>query len=101
MIKFTPNNLRKITNQLLYNIMTKEPPIKTTYRPYFHNDKQLLLLAAAEEAYSQAASVLQPVLASFVGDEEYDGSTLERLGAGLHLLEEAMGAHNRYMDSIK
>lgn len=66
--------------------------------------KQIVLLAAAEESYSQAATVLQAALSEMLDtDSEWNGgkSVAMRLHTGLHLLEEAMGAHNRYMDSIK
>lgn len=69
--------------------------------------KRVMLLAAAEESYCQAATVLQPVLSELckLWDEgHYDDvfdPEVERVRAGLHLLEEAIGAHNRYMDSVK
>ena len=64
--------------------------------------KQLALLAAAEEAYSGAASVLQPSLRDSL--DEYwntNNPVYSRLQTGLHLLEEAMNAHNRYMESLE
>ena len=64
---------------------------------------QIALLAAAEEAYCGAASVLQPVLSEVLENFQLSPFTItsERLQTGLHLLEEGMKAHNRYMDSLK
>lgn len=62
------------------------------------NTGQLALLAAAEEAYSQAASVLQPAIKSITSGKAI---MTERLQTGLHLLEEAMKRHNAYMESLK
>lgn len=67
--------------------------------------KQIILLAAAEESYSQAATVLQTVLKEsmdlMTAGCHLSEDTASRLQTGLHLLEEAMGAHNRYMESLK
>lgn len=73
------------------------------------NTGQLTLLAAAEESYSQAASVLQPLVREWVMEHEWlkdhtDPSLRDlrsRFETGLHLLEEAMNKHNQYMDSLK
>ena len=60
------------------------------------NQKQLLLLAAAEEAYSGAASILLPMLRNT--KQEPDPILMDM---GLHFLEEGMKAHNRYAASLK
>jgi len=69
--------------------------------------KQLALLAAAEEAYSGAASVLQPASVDVMDliDIPYENGIgdpmVERFRTGLHLLEEAMQRHNSYIESLQ
>ena len=64
--------------------------------------KQLALLAAAEESYSQAAGMLWPILQGLAyGDLTPMKCDKARLRTAFHMLEEAMSAHNRYMESLE
>jgi len=66
--------------------------------------KRISLLAAAEESFCMAASVLKPAIQQAIKASEtsaFENPPDERLETGLHLLEEAMGAHGRYAASLK